>query len=79
MLLEDWVQPLDWSTFRLMIIWAFQRKNQSREKALELMTSEVSYKNGATGSRLLSGNHGLYETLEDFLSQYHNSRRGLGF
>ncbi len=33
-----------------------------------------SKENGATGSRLLSGNHKLYETLENKLSAFHQSK-----
>ena len=35
--------------------------------------------NGATGSRLLSGNHSLYNTLEKELSEFHNSEEALIF
>ena len=35
--------------------------------------------NGATGSRLLSGNHGLYEQTEHFISQFHDSESALVF
>ncbi len=35
--------------------------------------------NGATGSRLLSGNHPLYVTLENTLKEFHNSEAALVF
>lgn len=35
--------------------------------------------NGATGSRLISGNHELYKTTEDFLSEFHQSESALIF
>ncbi len=35
--------------------------------------------NGSTGSRLLTGNHALYNTLETFLSSYHESESALVF
>lgn len=35
--------------------------------------------NGATGSRLLSGNHELYTILENYLSEYHNAEAALVF
>ena len=35
--------------------------------------------NGATGSRLLSGNHPLYSILETVLSEFHNSEAALVF
>ncbi len=54
---------------------------QSRE--LLQMTSEIMEstpcKNGATGSRLLTGNHQLYRDLEDFLGKHHRSEAALVF
>lgn len=35
--------------------------------------------NGATGSRLLSGNHALYNETEDFISQFHQAEAALIF
>lgn len=35
--------------------------------------------NGATGSRLLSGNHNLYQITEDFISNFHQSETALIF
>ena len=35
--------------------------------------------NGATGSRLLSGNHALYSETEDFISQFHQAETALIF
>jgi len=35
--------------------------------------------NGATGSRLLSGNHSLYPLTEDFIAQFHQSEAALIF
>lgn len=35
--------------------------------------------NGATGSRLLSGNHSLYSLTEDFLAEFHNAEAALIF
>lgn len=35
--------------------------------------------NGATGSRLLSGNHSLYQLAEDFIAEFHNSESALIF
>ncbi|RKS94677.1 8-amino-7-oxononanoate synthase [Flavobacterium limicola] len=36
-------------------------------------------KNGATGSRLLSGNHKLYQETEDFIAKFHQSEAALIF
>jgi len=35
--------------------------------------------NGATGSRLISGNHNLYETAENFIADFHQSESALLF
>ena len=35
--------------------------------------------NGATGSRLLSGNHNLYQITEDFIANFHQSETALIF
>lgn len=35
--------------------------------------------NGATGSRLITGNHNLYNTVEDFLCDFHQSESALIF
>jgi len=43
-----------------------------------LLEQKLTY-NGATGSRLLSGNHKLYQKLESTLSKFHNSPEALVF
>jgi 8-amino-7-oxononanoate synthase len=35
--------------------------------------------NGATGSRLISGNHNLYEVTENFIAQFHQAEAALIF
>ncbi len=35
--------------------------------------------NGATGSRLISGNHNLYQTTEDFITRFHQAEAALIF
>ncbi|WP_433814259.1 aminotransferase class I/II-fold pyridoxal phosphate-dependent enzyme [Flavobacterium johnsoniae] len=37
------------------------------------------FQNGATGSRLISGNHSLYQIAESFISQFHDSESALIF
>ncbi|MGO4819912.1 MULTISPECIES: aminotransferase class I/II-fold pyridoxal phosphate-dependent enzyme [unclassified Flavobacterium] len=37
------------------------------------------FQNGATGSRLISGNHPLYKITEDYLAQFHNGEAALLF
>lgn len=50
----------------------FQR---THEYLLELNMQQ----NGATGSRLISGNHSLYKQVETFLSEFHDSESALIF
>ncbi len=49
--------------------------NQTHQYLLEFNIIE----NGATGSRLLSGNHGLYRTTEDCIRLFHQSEAALIF
>lgn len=56
----------------------------ARSVELRRITDE-SYKNylhypaGATGSRLISGNHSFYEELEKYIADYHDAEAGLMF
>jgi 8-amino-7-oxononanoate synthase len=43
-----------------------------------LITNEI-IQNGATGSRLISGNHKLYKTTEEYISRFHQSETALLF
>ncbi|QLG45597.1 aminotransferase class I/II-fold pyridoxal phosphate-dependent enzyme [Costertonia aggregata] len=45
----------------------------------QLLLKKGVHQNGATGSRLLSGNHDLYVHLEEFLQHFHNSKSALVF
>ncbi len=44
----------------------------------QLLNSGIS-ENGATGSRLLSGNHKYYKELEEFIAEFHNVDKALIF
>ena len=57
----------------------FSRENAISKMAREIMVSEKVRQNGATGSRLLSGNHKFYTALEDYLSEYHKAEATLVF
>ncbi len=57
----------------------FATNNILKEKAKEVMSGLSLVKNGATGSRLLSGNHELYDQLEQLLVQFHNCEAALVF
>lgn len=49
------------------------------ERASQLLSEKKSMQNGATGSRLLSGNHPLYSELEVILSEFHQTESALIF
>ena len=49
--------------------------NQTHQFLLEHKFSQ----NGATGSRLISGNHPLYQTTENYISEFHNAEAALIF
>jgi len=48
-------------------------------KTHQYLTKNNIKQNGATGSRLLSGNHNLYNKVEKELSEFHNSEAALIF
>ncbi len=56
----------------------FAQNEHLSENALNFLKIKPQ-KNGATGSRLLTGNHALYAELEDFLTAYHKSESALVF
>ncbi|SFE47567.1 aminotransferase class I/II-fold pyridoxal phosphate-dependent enzyme [Flavobacterium xueshanense] len=45
----------------------------------EFLINNKIIQNGATGSRLLSGNHKLYQETEDFVAKFHHSETALIF
>jgi len=46
-------------------------------RAHQILIANYLLKNGATGSRLLSGNHKLYEITESFLAEFHQTEAAL--
>ena len=57
----------------------FSRNPEIFERASQLLTENPIPRNGATGSRLLSGNHALYSRLEQKLSEFHRTEAALVF
>ncbi|MFT7071672.1 aminotransferase class I/II-fold pyridoxal phosphate-dependent enzyme [Patiriisocius sp. Uisw_017] len=49
------------------------------KKTLEILKHHKLEVNGATGSRLLSGNHALYNEAEDVITKFHNTEAALIF
>lgn len=56
----------------------FSRENWIGRRANQIL-EDLCYGNGSTGSRLLSGNHKLYKTLEEKLGGFHHSGAALVF
>jgi 8-amino-7-oxononanoate synthase len=46
-------------------------------QAHHILSNNTLLKNGATGSRLLSGNHKIYDLAENFLAEFHHSAAAL--
>lgn len=57
----------------------FSKNEDLYNNANNLLTSKNIIQNGATGSRLLSGNHRLYNDVEALLCKAHNSEDSLIF
>ncbi|GGK31533.1 8-amino-7-oxononanoate synthase [Yeosuana aromativorans] len=57
----------------------FAKSESIFDAAHDFLMSHNIKQNGATGSRLLSGNHPLYPILETILSDFHNSESALIF
>ncbi|CAN5394120.1 pyridoxal phosphate-dependent aminotransferase family protein [soil metagenome] len=55
------------------------RSIELRDKTDEAYKNYMQIPSGATGSRLISGNHKLYEELETFIAAYHDAEAGLIF
>lgn len=57
----------------------FSKSKNIFKKAGQFLKSQNITQNGATGSRLLSGNHRLYNIIEDLIVNFHNSESALVF
>jgi len=57
----------------------FAKNNRIFNEASELLNSEKMMLNGATGSRLLSGNHKLYPLAEKLIAEFHAAEAALVF
>ena len=51
----------------------FAKSSTIFDKTHQFLVDRNIKQNGATGSRLLSGNHILYSEVEDFLSDFHQT------
>jgi 8-amino-7-oxononanoate synthase len=57
----------------------FSKSKSIFHNAHQLLVDKEIFYNGATGSRLLSGNHELFEKTEKFISKFHESESALLF
>ena len=57
----------------------FSKSEAVFENAHNYLVSNSTTQNGSTGSRLLSGNHALYDNLEKEISKFHHSDAALIF
>jgi 8-amino-7-oxononanoate synthase len=57
----------------------FSKSKMIFNQTHEYLISRKIYQNGATGSRLLSGNHKLYQETEDYIANFHQSEAALIF
>jgi len=57
----------------------FSKNSEITENATKILYESGIIKNGATGSRLLSGNHRLYGELETMLATFHQTESALVF
>jgi len=75
-LLSDRTDLVDFSSNDYL---GFSRFEAINDATLKLLPQAETYKNGATGSRLLSGNHSLYKKLETRLVEDFDSGSALVF
>ena len=71
--------PNQWVDFASNDYLGFARNKDVFCKTHEYLLAHNLQENGATGSRLLSGNHQLYQTTEDTIRLFHQSEAALIF
>jgi 8-amino-7-oxononanoate synthase len=57
----------------------FSKNKVIFEQTHRFLIENNCFQNGATGSRLLSGNHKLYQVAENYIAQFHQSESALIF
>ena len=57
----------------------FSKNRTIFEETHQYLTDKECFQNGATGSRLLSGNHKVYKETEKFIAQFHHAESALIF
>ncbi|PRZ26123.1 aminotransferase class I/II-fold pyridoxal phosphate-dependent enzyme [Flavobacterium granuli] len=57
----------------------FSKNRSIFEETHQYLIANAILQNGATGSRLLSGNHKIYQETEDFIAKFHQTESALIF
>jgi len=57
----------------------FSKNHNIYNNGLQLLENQNLKQNGATGSRLISGNHDLYEFTENYIANFHSVEKALIF
>lgn len=71
--------PSDLVDFSSNDYLGFSRNRDIFERTTEILKEYDLVVNGATGSRLLTGNHAIFETLEKLISDFHRVESALVF
>lgn len=77
--LRTLTSPADLIDFSSNDYLGFSKNGQLLEEASQLLQEYKISSQGATGSRLLSGNHALYPIVEDAITRFHESETALIF
>ncbi|MFY0629033.1 MAG: pyridoxal phosphate-dependent aminotransferase family protein [Flavobacteriaceae bacterium] len=77
--LRKLAEPNDLIDFSSNDYLGFSKNQKTFDIAHKFLIENKSTQNGATGSRLISGNHAFYGELEPFLSKFHESESALVF
>ncbi|WP_299766927.1 8-amino-7-oxononanoate synthase [uncultured Dokdonia sp.] len=72
-------EPEDLVDFSSNDYLGLSRKQSISRRAIEILEEHDILTNGATGSRLLSGNHKLYPLTEEIIASFHESETALIF
>ena len=72
-------QATDWVDFASNDYLGFSNSKSIFEATHQYLLEHNQIQNGATGSRLLSGNHPVYEAAEAFIAHFHQSSAALIF
>jgi len=72
-------QATDWVDFASNDYLGFSNSKSIFEATHQYLLEHNQIQNGATGSRLLSGNHPVYEVAEAFIAHFHKSSAALVF